>query len=200
LRADHAVASLGQGTDGGPSRALHRLTLPIPPPKRSFPSIADARSRVLVLGTLPGEESLRRVEYYAHPRNLFWPIVFALFDSGAPPAAYAEKLDFLHAQRIALWDVVASGQRLASADSTIADEVPNAIHDLLDTLPDIGAVAFNGSGARRLYDRHFTRRPELVYLALPSTSPAHARLGFAEKLARWTALLEVVRPDKSGDA
>jgi hypoxanthine-DNA glycosylase len=171
---------------------VHRLTLPTPPPKRSFPPIADARSRVLVLGTLPGEESLRRIEYYAHPRNLFWPIVFALFDGGAPPASYAEKLDFLQAQRIALWDVVASGQRLASADSTIAGEVPNAINNLLDAHPDIRAVAFNGSGARRLYDRHFARRPELVYLALPSTSPAHARLGFAEKLARWTELREAV--------
>lgn len=141
---------------------------------------------------MPGEESLRRAEYYAHPRNLFWPIVFALFGDTLS-AIYAERLAFVQAQGIALWDVVASGQRLASADSTIAGELPNAIHNLLDSHPGIRAVAFNGSGARRLYDRHFTRRPGLLYLALPSTSPAHARLGFAEKLASWKLLWEAAR-------
>jgi len=86
--------------------------------KRSFPPIADPRARVLVLGTLPGEESLRRAEYYAHPRNLFWPIVFALFDA-TPTTDYAERLAFVAAQRIALWDVCELGEREASADSTI---------------------------------------------------------------------------------
>jgi hypoxanthine-DNA glycosylase len=145
----------------------------------------------LVLGTLPGEESLRRVEYYAHPRNLFWPIVFALFGE-TPPAAYAERLAFVAAQRIALWDVCEAAQRIASADSTIADEVPNAIDTLIEAHPGIRAIAFNGSGARRLYDRHFSRRAELRYLALPSTSPAHARLNLADKLARWITLREVL--------
>jgi hypoxanthine-DNA glycosylase len=145
------------------------------------------------LGTLPGEESLRRREYYAHPRNLFWPIIFALFEGGAPPPDYAERLAFVKARDLALWDVCEAAQRLASADSTIASEVPNRIDELLDAHPEIRAVAFNGSGARRLYDRHFARRSGLVYLALPSTSPAHARLGFAEKAARWIALRDAVR-------
>jgi len=146
-----------------------------------------------VLGTLPGEESLRRVEYYAHPRNLFWPIIFALFGGGAPPPVYPERLAFVREKRVALRDVCEAAQQLASAECTIAAEVPNRIHDLLDHHPGIRAVAFNGSGARGLYDRHFARRPELLYLALPSTSPAHARLGFAEKLARWMPLYETVR-------
>jgi hypoxanthine-DNA glycosylase len=144
-----------------------------------------------VLGTLPGEESLRRVEYYAHPRNLFWPIVYALFGE-VPPSAYPARVRFLADRRIALWDVCEVGERRASADATIRREVPNAIDQLLDRHPGIGAVAFNGSGARALYDRHFARRPELVYLALPSTSPAYASLGFAEKLARWSALRDVL--------
>lgn len=144
-----------------------------------------------MLGTLPGEELLRRVEYYAHPRNLFWPIVCGLFSATAP-APYAEKLGFVLSRRIALWDVCESGERRASADATIRAEVPNAIDALLLANPQIRAVAFNGSGARRLYDRHFARRPELVYLALPSTSPAYASLGFTEKLARWSALREVL--------
>ena len=144
-----------------------------------------------MLGTLPGEESLRRVQYYAHPRNLFWPIVCGLFDTPAP-TSYAEKLRFVASRRIALWDVCESGERRASADATIRGEVPNRIDALLAAHPLIRAIAFNGSGARLLYDRHFARRPELAYLALPSTSPAYASLGFDGKLARWTALREVL--------
>jgi hypoxanthine-DNA glycosylase len=146
---------------------------------------------VLVLGTLPGEESLRRREYYAHPRNLLWPILAALVGAQLP-ANYAEKVALVIAHRVALWDVVAAGQRLASADSTIRSEEPNRIDLLLDSHPAIQAVVFNGSTARRLYDRHFSRRPHLVYLPMPSTSPAHARLGFAEKLGEWQALLDIL--------
>jgi hypoxanthine-DNA glycosylase len=161
------------------------------PPKRSFSPIVDAQARVLVLGTLPGEESLRRGEYYAHPRNLFWPIIFALF--GEPPALdYAKRLAFLAEHRIAVWDVCEIGERERSADTTIRLERPNAIDRLLDQHPLIRAVAFNGTTAQRLYDRHFARRPTLAYLALPSTSPAHATIGFCAKLARWTALSEVL--------
>jgi hypoxanthine-DNA glycosylase len=146
---------------------------------------------VLVLGTLPGEESLRRVEYYAHPRNLFWPIVFALFGE-TPAPNYADRLAFVIERRIALWDVCAMAERRASLDSEIKREVPNTIHDLLDANPGIASVAFNGGGARRLYRRHFQPRAGLLYLALPSTSPAHASLGFAEKLARWRALRDTL--------
>ena len=144
-----------------------------------------------MLGTLPGEESLRQVRYYAHPRNLFWPIIHALF--GATPSAdYEERLRFVIARRIALWDVCAAAERRASLDTNIKGEVPNAIHELLDANPGIATVAFNGATARRLYDRHFTRRPGLTYLALPSTSPAHASLAFTEKLARWQGLRDAI--------
>jgi hypoxanthine-DNA glycosylase len=159
--------------------------------KRSFPPIADARARILVLGTLPGEASLRRGEYYAHPRNLFWPIVFGLFNA-TPMADYAEKVAFVKAHGIALWDVCEIGEREASADSTIRREQPNAIDHLLDAHPLIHAVAFNGTGAQRLHDRHFPRHANLAYLALPSTSPAHARMDFAGKLVRWMALREAL--------
>jgi hypoxanthine-DNA glycosylase len=161
------------------------------PEKRSFPPIVDERARVLVLGTLPGEESLRRQEYYAHPRNLFWPILFALFDA-APLADYRGKLAFVGTHRVALWDVCETGEREASADASIRRERPNAIDRLLDAHPLIRAVAFNGTGAQRLYDRHFPRRPGLAYLAMPSTSPAHARLDFAAKLALWQQLRAVL--------
>ncbi len=111
------------------------------------------------------------------------------------PASYDERVRFLRDRGIALWDVVASGHRTASADATIRAEVPNAIPELLAAHPGIRAVAFNGGGARRLYDRHFARRPDLTYLALPSTSPAYARIGFDAKLAQWQALHDVLQND-----
>jgi hypoxanthine-DNA glycosylase len=195
LHPDHAVAPPRARPDGGPPRPVRRLTLtPDSPAKHSFAPFADARSRVLVLGTLPGEESLRRQQYYAHPRNLFWPIVYALFES-TPPPGYPDKVDFLAERRIAVWDVCASAMRLASADAAIRGEIPNEIDALLAAYPHIRAVAFNGSGARRLYQRHFTPRPGLLYLALPSTSPAYASLGFAEKLARWRPLRDALVGD-----
>jgi hypoxanthine-DNA glycosylase len=159
--------------------------------KCSFPPIAGPEARILVLGTLPGEESLRRQEYYAHPRNLFWPILFALFDA-VPPADYPGKIAFAVLRRVALWDVCARAEREGSADATIRREEPNAIEALLDAHPRIGTVAFNGSGARRLHDRHFRRRRTLSYLSLPSTSPAYAGLDFAAKLAHWTALRDAL--------
>ena len=146
---------------------------------------------VLVLGTLPGEESLRRVEYYAHPRNLFWPIVYGLFGE-TPPADYHTRVDFLRCRRIAVWDVCAAAERHASADSTIRAEVPNAIDALLRQYPQIRTIAFNGGGARRLYRRHFAAVPGITYLPLPSTSPAYASLSRDEKLARWSALRTVL--------
>ncbi len=166
------------------------------PAKRSFPPVVGDEPQALVLGTLPGEESLRVQQYYAHPRNLFWPILFALFDQAATPD-YLARLAFARMQRVALWDVCREGEREASADATIRCEVPNAIDLLLDAHPSIRAIAFNGTGARRLYDRHFPRRPRLTYLAMPSTSPAHARLDFAAKLARWSALRAVL--DAAGE-
>lgn len=146
---------------------------------------------MLVLGTLPGEESLRQVRYYAHPRNLFWPIIHALF--GAEPSPiYEERLAFVIERRIALWDVCAQAERRASLDTEIKRETPNAIDDLLDANPGIRTLGFNGGTARRLHDRHFARRPGITYLHLPSTSPAHASRSFAEKLALWQALKEAI--------
>jgi hypoxanthine-DNA glycosylase len=174
---------------GGPGRSASAA-----PAKRSFAPVVDAQARVLVLGTLPGEESLRRGEYYAHPRNLFWPIIFALFDE-RPALSYAERLTFLATHRIAVWDVCELGEREKSADMTIRLERPNAIDRLLDHHPLIRSVAFNGTTARRLYDRHFARRAALTYLALPSTSPAHATIDFSAKLARWTILREILEQD-----
>ncbi len=153
------------------------------PACRSFPPSADARARVLVLGSMPGRESLRKQEYYAFERNAFWPITGEIFhfDPGAP---YARRLEILRAHGVALWDVVAACERNGSLDTAIRSPVPNDIPGLLRACPKLIGICCNGTAAGNYLRRFF---PDLVLpiLVLPSTSPAAAAIPRAEKLRRW---------------
>ena len=154
---------------------------------RSFAAVARADARLLVLGSMPGEESLRRREYYAHPRNAFWPIAGALwgFDAGAP---YAVRLEALREARVALWDVLGSCRRRGSLDADIVEAVPNDLPGLLKRCPGIRLIGCNGGTAYAALRRHF---PDLGVPAvrLPSTSPAAAMWSRERKLAMWRAAL-----------
>lgn len=156
----------------------------------SFPPIVDDSSRVLVLGTMPGAESLRQLRYYAYERNHFWSIIFALYGMERP-LAYDDRIRFLHEKHIALWDVLESCERRSSADADIRLAVANPIGELLEEHPAIGAVFLNGKGAEKLFRKmvlpHLHRSINIV--TLPSTSPAYA-IPFERKLAGWHPLLE----------
>lgn len=160
-----------------------------------FPPVADDRARVLVLGSLPGRRSLEAREYYAQPHNAFWRIMDRLF--GAEPSLpYEQRLDRLRAARVAVWDVLAAGEREGSLDASIvrASVVVNDFASFFADHGDIDLVCFNGRTAADLYRRRVVAqlRPEQAALAtrlLPSTSPAHASLRFEQKLARWAAAL-----------
>lgn len=166
------------------------MTAPAASAVRSFAPIVDARARVLVLGSMPGVASLDAERYYAHPRNLFWPIMDALFgfDAASP---YAERLAHLAEAGIALWDVAGECVRPGSLDARIAagSVVPNDIAGLLARYPGIQRICFNGATAESLFRRHvlptLDAMPQLV--RLPSTSPAHAAMGFDAKLSAWRA-------------
>jgi hypoxanthine-DNA glycosylase len=165
---------------------------------QGFPPIARDDARVLILGSLPGQESLRRREYYAQPRNAFWPIMGALFGAG-PRLPYAARARRLAASGIALWDVCAAAVRAGSLDASIVagSVVANDLAAFLAHHPRVGLVCFNGRTAAALYRRHVlpTLPPgprALPQLELPSTSPAHAALSFADKLGRWQAVGEAL--------
>jgi hypoxanthine-DNA glycosylase len=146
----------------------------------------------LILGSLPGAASLRAGEYYAHPRNAFWPILGSVlgFD---PAAAYGRRVAALERARIAVWDVCRAARRPGSLDSAIArDSVrPNDFRTLFAAHPSFEAVLLNGGTAASLFAKLVVpalaacpeRRP------LPSTSPAYAGMTFAEKSRRWTEAL-----------
>ncbi|MBS3965390.1 MAG: DNA-deoxyinosine glycosylase [Methylomonas sp.] len=163
----------------------------------SFPPIASPDAQTLILGSIPGQASLAANQYYAHPRNPFWRIMAALLGF-LPDAAYADKTRHLLRANIALWDVVASCQRPGSLDSNIdqASVIANDVPAFLADHPGINRVFFNGSTAEHSFRRLVLPQLDacsLVLQRLPSTSPAHASLSFAEKLAAWSVVLESQR-------
>ncbi len=150
--------------------------------KKSFAPVAHVSSRVLILGSLPGDESLRQGRYYAYGRNAFWPLMGRLlgFDSALP---YEDRLAALEAGGVALWDVISCGTRRGSLDSEIREERPNDIPGLLERCPGIRAICCNGTAAFRFLKRFFPVLFEggLPVYQMPSTSPAAARLTFEQK-------------------
>lgn len=159
----------------------------------SFPPVANAAAHTLILGSMPGEASLRAAQYYGHPRNLFWPILGEL--TGArPELPYALRLEKLQAAGIALWDVLQCCEREGSLDTRIAPAtiVANDFAAFFTEHPAIGRVFFNGALAENAFRRHVL--PTLPasprsYQRLPSTSPANASLSAAARLAAWRSAL-----------
>lgn len=177
-------------------RAMPRDAAPPPSPLlRSFAPLADARSRVLVLGTMPGPEALRKQEYYGFKGNHFWKIMIDLLAPGRT-LDYAAKLALLRRYRIAAWDVLQSCTRAGAADSTIRDTTPNDIPGLLARHPGIHTIFCNGTTSARLFARYFGRAVTVPMIPLPSTSPAHATMPYAVKRARWTVVAAYARAAK----
>jgi TDG/mug DNA glycosylase family protein len=159
---------------------------------QSFAAIADKQAKILILGSMPGEASLRAGEYYAHTRNHFWRIMAALFALDYT-IDYKQRIKALKSAHIALWDVLQSCEREGSLDSNIdkTTQVPNDFASFFATHPAITHVFFNGSKAEQVYLREVLpalNLPDIVYLRLPSTSPANAAQSFELKLAAWQAI------------
>ena len=157
-----------------------------------LPPLVDDHARVLILGSFPSAQSLAAGQYYANPRNAFWPITSELFDFDAT-ASYDRRLAALRSHGVALWDVVHKCRRIGSADSAINPKslLVNNVSELLADYPTITRVYFNGAKAADLYRRlaHPAERiAPLQYQRLPSTSPAHVMRPGA-KLAEWRAIL-----------
>ena len=171
----------------------------MPSRSRGFPPIAAPDARVLILGSLPGQVSLARRQYYAQPHNAFWRIMGALFGAG-PEQPYEARVERLKTQRVAVWDVCKAATRPGSLDSSIdvSSVVPNDFGAFFRRHAGIAAVFTNGGTATRLYQRLVQPRlaagPRALPLhALPSTSPAHASLRFEQKLERWRCVAEVLQ-------
>lgn len=161
----------------------------------SFAPLEPHRAWLLILGSMPGIASLRAQQYYAHPRNQFWPTMEALFGVLAS-AAYAERIAELQAQGIALWDVLRACERPGSLDSSIVrgSEQANDFAGFLDRHPELKVIALNGGTARDAFHRHVLpmlgeRLSAIRLIALPSTSPANASISAAAKRAAWMQIM-----------
>jgi len=163
---------------------------------RSFPPLARRDARVLILGSMPGAESLRRRQYYAHPHNQFWLIMGELFGAG-PELPYAQRVERLLERGVAVWDVLKHCERDGSLDSGIRrdSEVVNDFAGFLVRHPSIRAVFFNGSKSEGVFSRSVRQRlgprgAQLRCQRLPSTSPAHAGMPREAKLQAWRRIGE----------
>lgn len=147
--------------------------------------IANEHTRVIVLGSFPGAASLAAQQYYAHPRNHFWPIMAALWPNDPQPSAYTERCEWLLAHGVGLWDVYASCERKGSLDSAIRSAVCNDFELLHIQCPQLALIAHNGQESWR----HHTRLLHLGLpsVRLPSTSPANASMRLEQKIAAWRA-------------
>lgn len=155
------------------------------PRQRGLAPVVDARTRVLVLGSFPGAASLAARQYYAHPRNHFWPILAVVLDEPLAALPYAERLVRLAARGVGLWDVIVACRRPGSLDASIRDAEHGEVDRMHRAAPALAAVAFNGNTAARRAAAWAAAGYATV--KLPSTSPAYTR-PFAEKLAAWRAL------------
>lgn len=172
------------------ARASHRPPS-APPPEHprllGLPPVVGPAPRLLVLGSFPGVASLATQQYYAHPRNQFWPIVSALWGlAGAdalPTRPYAERVQVAQARGLAIWDVYRGCVRPGSLDSAITQAELNDLATLVHQHPTLRAIAHNGGESAR--HRRITEALGLPVHALPSTSPANASWSFARKLAAW---------------
>jgi TDG/mug DNA glycosylase family protein len=164
--------------------------------KSSFAPVADAAARVLVLGSLPGELSLSRRQYYGNPRNQFWRLIGAVLGGGLEALDYAPRLAALRAHGVGLWDVVRSARRAGSLDVAIRDHQPNALAEFAATLPALRAIAFNGGKASAIGRRLLGGQARWALLDLPSSSPAHT-MAFERKEAQWLTLKPYLAPDPS---
>lgn len=140
---------------------------------------------------MPGEASLQAEQYYAYKHNQFWTLMFDLFENGRIPHDYPDKLHTLLKHRIGLWDALSSCYRPGSLDSRITKPLPNDFPALFKKYPQVRTLLFNGQTAAKYFLRFYKK--ELTgknYYVLPSTSPAHASLSYAQKREQWQQALQ----------
>lgn len=161
------------------------VAAPVPRRQRGLPPAVDARTRVLVLGSFPGVASLAASQYYAHPRNHFWPILAQILGEPLAALPYEQRLQRVNARGIGLWDTIVACHRKGSADGAIRLAERGNVERVSRVARSLAVVCFNGNTAAA--GAAIWQAAGYETLALPSTSPAYTR-PFAEKLAAWRAL------------
>ncbi len=155
-----------------------------------FAPVIDQYTTKIVVGTMPGTDSLKAGEYYAHKRNQFWKIIYDIFEGGRTPIDYSDKLNTLLAHRIGLWDILAFCEREGSLDSEIKNETVNDFPGLLSHFSNVGTLIFNGQNSYKYFKKAFGDLEGIAYAVMPSTSSANATKGVIEKMKFWQQVLK----------
>jgi hypoxanthine-DNA glycosylase len=155
--------------------------------KKSFGPVVDQRVRILVLGSLPGEQSLAAARYYANPRNQFWRLIGEVTGKDLVPLAYEERLSALLKAHVGLWDSVESAEREGSLDARIRGHSANPLAELAASLPQLKAIGFNGGTSARIGMKALGEDASFALLPLPSSSPAYT-LSYERKREAWLKL------------
>lgn len=153
-----------------------------------FAPVTRQDTRLLLLGSLPGAISLAERRYYAHPRNQFWRLAGAVIGRDLAALAYEARLEALLDSGVGLWDTVAAATREGSLDAAIRLHEASDLSALVETLPELRAIGFNGGTSARIGRAQLGDRPGLALIDLPSSSPAYAALPFERKRDSWLAL------------
>ncbi|MBV7537258.1 DNA-deoxyinosine glycosylase [Duganella sp. sic0402] len=156
--------------------------------KRCFDPVIDRNTRLLILGSLPGDKSLAAQQYYGNRQNKFWELLGAVLNVDLRSLGYDERLAALLGRGVGLWDVIAEAERVGSLDSAISNASHNPLAGLVEALPNLLAIGFNGGTAARLGRKQLQASAACPLLIdLPSSSPAHT-MGFESKLKVWRQL------------
>ena len=158
---------------------------------KSFAPIINSETKILIIGTMPGEASLQAGEYYAHQRNLFWRFMADIFNNGAAFKTYKQKCACLLNNKIGLWDNLQYCERQGSLDMDIKNALPNDFEGLLQQYPNVGKIIFNGQKSAGFFKKF---HPQLIKkiecIEVPSTSPANASIQLKNKFDRWKKALD----------
>lgn len=161
-----------------------------------LPPIVDENTKVLIVGSMPGKQSLEKQQYYGNPRNHFWAIIATLLATEIPES-YPEKITLLRANQIGLWDSIESCERKGSLDATIKNEVPNDFAALFKQYPQIQFVLFNGGKSFDVFKKRvgLDVLENRSYEKMPSTSPIPGKniKSFDEKVATWSILKKMIK-------
>jgi hypoxanthine-DNA glycosylase len=163
------------------------INRPMPLLHASFGLVGDVASRVLILGSLPGQRSLQHQQYYAHRQNGFWPLMESVTGMTLVGLDYDERLAALLSAGIALWDVIQSAERVGSLDAAIRNPTANDLTTAIARLPSLRAIAFNGLRASAIGRKSLGPEPGPALLTLPSSSPAYT-MPLDQKRDRWLAI------------
>jgi hypoxanthine-DNA glycosylase len=165
--------------------------------KRSMPPVGSTDAKLLILGSLPGEASLRAQRYYAHPQNQFWKLLGSAIGEELDGLDYDRRLVRLSKRGIALWDVVGEARRRGSLDGAIRDATANKLAEFVATHPRLKVVAFNGKTAARFGREALSGIVGVQLIELPSSSPAYT-LPLAQKAESWAFLGALAWPPEVG--